>query len=46
MPSYVPTAVADINYAFAVFFAAALISGLWYWAWGYNNYAGPPTQDS
>lgn len=46
MPSAVPTPAADINYAFAVFLGAAAISAIWYWVWGYNNYAGPPTHEA
>ncbi|TQN68374.1 putative amino-acid permease [Colletotrichum shisoi] len=45
MPTFVPATPATINYAPAVFVAACLISGGWYFAWGKKNYAGPPTQE-
>ncbi|GKT56046.1 LOW QUALITY PROTEIN: amino acid permease [Colletotrichum tofieldiae] len=45
MPTFVPATPATINYAPAVFVAACLISGGWYFAWGRKNYAGPPTQE-
>ncbi|KND87042.1 putative amino-acid permease [Tolypocladium ophioglossoides CBS 100239] len=44
MPSMIPVTAATVNYAPAVFVAATVISGLWYWAWGHKNYAGPPVQ--
>ncbi|UPK99994.1 hypothetical protein LCI18_010929 [Fusarium solani-melongenae] len=43
MPLRLPITVISINYASVVFAAACLVSGLWYWAWGYENYTGPPT---
>ncbi|KAJ4196210.1 hypothetical protein NW759_016406 [Fusarium solani] len=43
MPLRLPVTVISINYASVVFAAACLVSGLWYWAWGYENYTGPPT---
>lgn len=43
MPSYIPVEAETMNYASVVFVAASLVSGAWYWAWGYKNYAGPPT---
>lgn len=45
MPSYVPTAPKDINYAFAVFAVACMASGAFYWVWGHRNYVGPPIHD-
>ncbi|KYK56333.1 amino acid permease [Drechmeria coniospora] len=44
MPTSPTVTPATVNYAPAVFVAAMLISGLWYWAWGHKNYAGPPVQ--
>lgn len=41
----IPVAASTVNYAPVVFVGATLISGIWYWAWGYNNYAGPPTHE-
>ena len=32
-----------MNYAVVVFVGIVLISALWYWVWGHENYAGPPT---
>ena len=43
MPSMIPVEATTVNYAPVVFVGATLISGVWYWVWGYNNYAGPPT---
>ncbi|KFH41042.1 Polyamine transporter-like protein [Hapsidospora chrysogenum ATCC 11550] len=43
MPSMIPVEATTVNYAPVVFVGATLISGIWYWVWGYNNYAGPPT---
>ncbi|KAI3528304.1 amino acid permease [Colletotrichum paranaense] len=45
MPTFVPVTPTTINYAPAVFVAACLISGGWYFAWGKKNYAGPPTNE-
>ncbi|KAH7329571.1 amino acid permease [Stachybotrys elegans] len=45
MPSFLPVTVETVNYAPVVFVGAMTISGIWYWVWGYKNYAGPPTQD-
>ncbi|KAL0780468.1 hypothetical protein CaCOL14_001803 [Colletotrichum acutatum] len=45
MPTFVPVTPTTINYAPAVFVAACLISGGWYFAWGRKNYAGPPTNE-
>ncbi|KAI6782612.1 putative amino-acid permease [Emericellopsis cladophorae] len=45
MPTSIPVTADTLNYAFAVFIGAAAISGIWYAIWGYNNYAGPPTQE-
>ncbi|KAH6867343.1 hypothetical protein B0T10DRAFT_534280 [Thelonectria olida] len=43
MPSTLPVAAVAVNYAPVVFVAAGIISGVWYWIWGYENYIGPPT---
>ena len=48
MPSTYPITaetVELVNYAPVVFVFATLVSGIWYWVWGYNNYAGPPTHE-
>ncbi|KAF6833779.1 amino acid permease [Colletotrichum musicola] len=45
MPTFVPVTAATINYAPAVFVAACAISGIWYFAWGRKNYAGPPSEE-
>ncbi|KAH0422862.1 amino acid permease [Colletotrichum camelliae] len=45
MPTFVPVTPTTINYAPAVFVAACLISGIWYFAWGRKNYAGPPSEE-
>ncbi|KAF9882646.1 hypothetical protein FE257_005810 [Aspergillus nanangensis] len=43
MPTFKGVTVTSMNYAVVVFVAIVLISSLWYWIWGRNNYAGPPT---
>ena len=43
MPAAIPVKATTVNYAPVVFIIATIISGVWYWAWGYKNYAGPPT---
>jgi hypothetical protein len=45
MPSYAVVTAETANYAPVVFVGATLISGIWYWVWGYRNYAGPPTHE-
>jgi hypothetical protein len=45
MPSVVPVTAETVNYAPVVFVFACLVSGIWYWAWGHKNYAGPPTHE-
>jgi hypothetical protein len=45
MPASIPVEAATVNYAPAVFVAATIISAVWYWVWGYENYAGPPTNE-
>ncbi|KAI9902346.1 hypothetical protein N3K66_001698 [Trichothecium roseum] len=45
MPTVLPVDATTVNYAPVVFVAATLVSGVWYWVWGYENYAGPPTHD-
>ncbi|EWY80866.1 hypothetical protein FOYG_16783 [Fusarium oxysporum NRRL 32931] len=45
MPSTIPVTAKTVNYAPVVFVFACLVSGIWYWAWGYKNYAGPPTRE-
>ncbi|KAF4119415.1 Amino acid transporter [Geosmithia morbida] len=44
-PSVIPVQATTINYAPVVFVAACLVSGIWYWVWGFDNYAGPPTNE-
>lgn len=45
MPSSVPvTDPTLMNYASVVFVAFAVISIVWYVAWGRKNYDGPPTE--
>ncbi|KAJ4178002.1 hypothetical protein NW755_013489 [Fusarium falciforme] len=44
MPLRLPVTVTSVNYAPVVFAAACVISGAWYWVWGYKNYTGPPTR--
>ncbi|OLN91701.1 Polyamine transporter TPO5 [Colletotrichum chlorophyti] len=46
MPTFVPVTATTINYAPAVFVAACIISGAWYFAWGRKNYAGPPSNET
>ncbi|KAJ5409290.1 uncharacterized protein N7487_003649 [Penicillium crustosum] len=43
MPTFKYVTVNTMNYAAVGFVGIVLISALWYWAWGYENYAGPPT---
>ncbi|KUI61092.1 Polyamine transporter TPO5 [Cytospora mali] len=43
MPTTIPVDAATMNYASVVFVAFTMISMAWYVAWGYKNYAGPPT---
>lgn len=45
MPSYMVVEAPDVNYAPVVFVAAMMVSGIWYWAWGHKNYAGPPVHE-
>ncbi|CAF3442079.1 hypothetical protein SNK03_007719 [Fusarium graminearum] len=45
MPSMIPVTPETVNYAPVVFVFACLVSGIWYWAWGHKNYAGPPTNE-
>jgi amino acid permease (GABA permease) len=45
MPSALPVTPETVNYAPVVFVFACLVSGIWYWAWGHKNYAGPPTHE-
>ncbi|KAK1242436.1 hypothetical protein MKX07_000422 [Trichoderma sp. CBMAI-0711] len=45
MPTIIPVTAQTVNYAPVVFVAATVISGIWYWAWGNKNYAGPPVHD-
>ena len=44
MPLRLPVTALTINYASVVFVASAVISSLWYYYWGHENYQGPPTQ--
>ncbi|OOQ83774.1 choline transporter [Penicillium brasilianum] len=43
MPSAIPVTAETVNYAPVVFVAFILIATVWYWAWGYRKYVGPPT---
>lgn len=43
MPTFKYVTVNTMNYAVVVFVGIVLISALWYWVWGHENYAGPPT---
>ncbi|KAJ3460391.1 hypothetical protein MRS44_011258 [Fusarium solani] len=45
MPASIPVTASTVNYAPVVFVFAVVVSGICYWAWGYENYVGPPTQD-
>ncbi|KAF5565590.1 GABA permease [Fusarium phyllophilum] len=45
MPSTIPVTPESVNYAPVVFVFACMVSGIWYWAWGHKNYAGPPTHE-
>ena len=45
MPAVIPVTAGSVNYSPVVFVAATLVSGIWYWVWGYENYAGPPTNE-
>lgn len=45
MPISIPVSATSVNYAPVVFVGFTLISGIWYWVWGYRNYAGPPAMD-
>ncbi|KAL6362722.1 hypothetical protein LRP88_04026 [Fusarium phalaenopsidis] len=45
MPASIPVTASTVNYAPVVFVFAIVVSGIWYWVWGYENYVGPPTQD-
>ncbi|KAM0428497.1 hypothetical protein ACHAPT_006857 [Fusarium lateritium] len=42
MPSYLPVTASTVNYASVVFISFVLIATFWYWAWGRDNYQGPP----
>ncbi|KAJ5766208.1 Amino acid/polyamine transporter I [Penicillium nucicola] len=43
MPTYKNVTVGTMNYAAVVFVGIVFISALWYWVWGHENFAGPPT---
>ncbi|KAJ5351179.1 hypothetical protein N7452_000153 [Penicillium brevicompactum] len=45
MPTSIPVSAETVNYAPVVFVAFILIASAWYWVWGYEKYAGPPTVD-
>lgn len=45
MPSTIPVTASTVNYAPVVFVATGIVSGIWYWVWGYENYTGPPTHE-
>ncbi|KAK2743381.1 hypothetical protein FQN55_007320 [Onygenales sp. PD_40] len=42
MPTFMEVTVETMNYGSVVFFGFVVISAVWYWVWGYKNYAGPP----
>ena len=42
MPVFKEVTQETMNYASVVFFGVVVISAVWYWVWGYKNYAGPP----
>ncbi|OJJ41943.1 hypothetical protein ASPWEDRAFT_100493 [Aspergillus wentii DTO 134E9] len=42
MPSYSTVTLESMNYASVVFVGFIAIAAVWYWVWGYRNYAGPP----
>ncbi|KAL4889387.1 amino acid/polyamine transporter I [Aspergillus ambiguus] len=42
MPTFRTVTLETMNYASVVFVGIVAISALWYWIWGYRNYAGPP----
>ena len=43
MPTMIPVTKESMNYASVVFVGFVAVSAVWYWVWGYKNYAGPPT---
>ena len=45
MPTFIPVKLEAMNYASVVFVGVVAASALWYWAWGYKNYAGPPAME-
>lgn len=44
MPSFMVVTLETMNYACVVFVGFTAIAALWYWVWGYQNYAGPPKE--
>lgn len=42
MPSFKEVTLDSMNYGSVVFVGFVAISAIWYWIWGYKNYAGPP----
>lgn len=44
MPTFSTVTLETMNYASVVFVGFMAVSAVWYWAWGYQNYAGPPTE--
>ncbi|EIT74925.1 amino acid transporter [Aspergillus oryzae 100-8] len=45
MPTFMAVTQETMNYASVVFVGFFIISAVWYWVWGYQNYAGPPTEE-
>lgn len=45
MPTFIPVTLEGMNYASVVFIGIVAISAVWYWVWGYRNYAGPPATE-
>ncbi|KAL4786892.1 amino acid/polyamine transporter I [Aspergillus varians] len=43
MPTLLDVTADTMNYASVVFVGFVVLSGLWYWVWGYQNYVGPPS---
>ncbi|EAW13758.1 putative amino acid permease [Aspergillus clavatus NRRL 1] len=44
MPSFMVVTLETMSYACVVFVGFTAIAALWYWVWGYQNYAGPPKE--
>lgn len=44
MPTFMVVTVETVNYASVVFVGVVVVAAVWYWVWGYENYAGPPLE--